>query len=352
MSTLNTGRRRRLGFTLVELLVVIAIIGILIALLLPAIQAAREAARRTQCSNNLYQMGRAFHTYHSHYQEFPFAWFVTVDSPTAINAQVWGVRLLPYMDNHPLWDKHDDRHLAVNEFAAIPEVAQNLLVINTIVDTFVCNSVPGGPEERPTFSDLTSAGWPLTWDAAVSDYICATGVRQDYSNIAYSDPRWDPTLSTGGREGILQETGYLDPSLPDDKSKSGVDYTRDGTSNTLMIGERTGGNEIYLRGGLRADLGVAPWDDFILSNGGGWGDFLNGEMWVTGSLFDGNFGPSGGPCAINCNSARGGGFFSFHPGGANFLAGDGTAHFISEAIDAFTLCGLITRSRGELVEMP
>jgi len=113
------GQVRRGAFTLVELLVVIAIIGILVALLLPAIQAAREAARRSQCSNNVKQLGLALHNYHDTYSSFPFSWMADLSRPPLMNAQVWGVRILPFMEESALYDQYDNNVAAVNEMAPL-----------------------------------------------------------------------------------------------------------------------------------------------------------------------------------------------------------------------------------------
>src|SRR5688500_10904954 len=96
MATHPMTLRRAGDFTLVELLVVIAIIGVLVALLLPAVQAARESARRTQCSNNLKQLGIAMHNYHDTYQKFPFGW--------SDRGAGWSTMTLPYIEQKPLFD--------------------------------------------------------------------------------------------------------------------------------------------------------------------------------------------------------------------------------------------------------
>jgi prepilin-type N-terminal cleavage/methylation domain-containing protein len=348
MKTGMRWRNRPKGFTLVELLVVIAIIGILVALLLPAVQAAREAARRIQCSNNLKQIGLAFHNYHDAHKTFPFAWMVDLSRGMGpeLNAQCWGTRILPFLEQTALADTYDPRFPAVNELAAIPQVQQNLAVIQTPLQAFICPSAPGGTE-RIYETDLNAAGWPMSWTAAPSDYTAITGVRGDFSRLAYAN--W---TGSGGREGVLQYNGSdLDNPARMDSDTSRIGDISDGTSNTAMIGERVGGGEIYIKGGRMAPAGT-PWDIFRVSNGGGWGDILNGEHWYSGSLMDGTPGPDGGPCAINCNNVRSQGFYAFHPGGAQFVIADGSVRFVSETVNAFVLASMTTRRRGEVFEMP
>ncbi|MFV1966545.1 MAG: DUF1559 domain-containing protein [Pirellulaceae bacterium] len=342
--------RRHKAFTLVELLVVIAIIGILVALLLPAVQAAREAARRMQCSNNLKQIGLGLQNYHDTYKTFPFAWMVDLSRGLGnLNAQVWGVRILPFLEQQPLKDQYDDRFPAVNEFAAIPAVAQNLQVIQTVVPVYLCPSTPGDGPSRTYDADLNSYGFPLTWTAAPSDYCASTGVRGDFATLAYANYAGG---GGGGREGVLQYNGSdLGNPAVNISDSSRIATIRDGTSNTIVIGERVGGDTIYLKG-RRAAPGGMPWDLFKLVNGGGWGDILNGEHWFSGSLYDGTPGPDGGPCPINCTNRRSAGYYSFHPGGAQFALADGSVRFISETVDAFTFAGLTTRSKGETVQVP
>lgn len=347
INRVSAGRGRE-GFTLVELLVVIAIIGILIALLLPAVQAAREAARRAQCSNNLKQIGLALHNYHDANKTFPFAWMVDPLNGVALlgnlNAQCWGTRILPYLEQQALYDAFDSRYPALTG-VPIPEVQGNATVIATPIEAFVCPSTPGGAKDRVFQSDLSSSGFPLRWTAAPSDYIAITGVRGDFSTIAYAG--W---TGSGGREGVLQFNG-IDPTNPGapKTASSRIGDIRDGTSNTAVIGERVGGDEIYVKGGRLATTTDHPTLAILqVTNGGGWGDILNGEHWYEGSLYDGTNPGGGGPCAVNCTNVRSMGFYAFHPGGAQFALADGSVRFVSETVSAFVFASLTTRSRGEV----
>ncbi|WP_240928288.1 DUF1559 domain-containing protein [Thalassoroseus pseudoceratinae] len=321
----------RRGFTLIELLVVIAIIAILIALLLPAVQQAREAARRTQCKNNMKQLGLALHQYHDTYNKFPFSYMLGDD----LNVSSFGVQILPFIEQGNLWNRWDSRVPAFNEAssAGFPAAAvdQNLEVIATPIDAFMCPSTPG--EEVHDYSLPANAGgsgvppFDLTWTAARSDYCAASGVRGVFGDLAYAG-------NQGGQRGGI----FAEPN----ECAQFRDVT-DGTSNTILLGERVGGNVVYRNGQIDPSLtsSLGP------SQGGAWGDFLLGEHWPEGSLTDGT--PGGGPCVINCTNMRSTGFMSFHPGGAQFLLADGSVKFLSENIDLATLAGLITRGKGEVL---
>jgi prepilin-type N-terminal cleavage/methylation domain-containing protein/prepilin-type processing-associated H-X9-DG protein len=330
------------GFTLVELLVVIAIIGILVALLLPAVQAAREAARRMQCSNNCKQMGLALHNYHDTYKSFPMALFVdTRGFPPLLNAESWGTALLPFIEQQPLYDQYNHNIAPTNELGPISSA--NVLVISTPVAAYVCPSVPGGIN-RIYNGDGTAEGFPLTWKAAPSDYMATEEIDDKYRELSTT-----ANLSDG--EGALQEHGT---TTGDNRSSKFRDIT-DGTANTYILGERTGGNQIY-DGRVPANLTILAAatgfsaNQLIGANGGGWGDVLNGENDFHGSLYSGvSTTPSPGPCAINCTSAREFGFHSFHPGGAMFTMADGSVQFQAATISAAVFAARFTRNGGEVV---
>jgi len=344
----------------VELLVVIAIIGILIALLLPAVQAAREAARRSQCSNNLKQIGLGMHNYESAYKSFPFGSMVSLGTgapPAGLNAQSWGTRILPFIEQQALYAKFDSRVPPINEAVAFGHpaaiVASNIQVISTPLAVFACPSTPGSPEERVSnpvgIPAGMLAGFPaLTWGAAPCDYICTAGVRTTFANIAYSGN------AGGDRDGVMQEycgnAGVTLGLITSASSPSRLADITDGTSNTIMLAERVGFPNIYGKGGIvwASAKTAGPYQDLAKVNGGGWGDIMNADNWISGSLVTGPAYPSaGGPCAINCSSMRSEGLYSFHPGGIQVLLADASVRFVSEATNAFVLASAITRKKGE-----
>lgn len=353
-SSRSESERLRPAFTLVELLVVIFIIGLLVALLLPAVQAAREAARRIRCVNNLKQLGLGMHNYHDTHKSFPFAYMWDLN----LNVQCWGTRILPHIEQSAIYDDYDSRVPPFNEAGGpgLPHfdaavAAKNMELIQEDLRVFVCPSVGGDrtydskvPEDT---LDPSNSIPPidLTWSAAPSDYCISTGVGGEFARSARVG---------GNLYGAIQPVaGQFG------RGSSRVADIRDGTSNTIMLGERVGGREIY-QGRQAVQLEVHPgsqiyWNEF---NGGGWGDFLNGEHWLLGSHHDGTFGPDGGPCGINCTNlrgslffpypfARGSGFFSFHPGVCSFLYCDGSVRPISDTVKQRVLAVAITRANSD-----
>jgi prepilin-type N-terminal cleavage/methylation domain-containing protein len=328
----------RRAFTLVELLVVIAIIGVLVALLLPAVQAAREAARRSSCSNNLKQLGIGMHNYEDVHKALPYSYFI---SAPPLNIQNWGVQILPYIEQQPLYDKFDTRVPAANEFGAVGKA--NIVLISTRLKVFVCPSAPKGLDRIYNGKISGVPGLPtLTWTAAPSDYGVATGVRSTFGDIAYAGNQG------GDRHGALR---VQTPGTP---FYSRLADITDGTSHTFLLGERTGGGELYSKRQIwsMAQSSPATYQAYSEVNGGGWGDAINGEHWLAGCLFSG-LPPSatvpGGPCAINCTNMNGRGFHAFHPGGCMFVMGDASVQFISETASPQAVAFRITEQKGEVV---
>jgi prepilin-type N-terminal cleavage/methylation domain-containing protein len=333
--------RKRSAFTLIELLVVIAIIAVLVALLLPAVQQAREAARRSQCKNNLHQLGLAFHNYHEALNTFPYAYMIDGRN---LNINNWAIQILPYLDQAALYNQFNSSVPAFSNASSLgfnaAAAAQNVAVVSTTLPVFNCPSVP---TNSPTYPGALPAGGlgggapplTLTFTAAKGDYSACTGVRGNFANAAYAN---FPGGAGGQRDGVLTN------SVPGGTNVQKIAAITDGPSNTFMLGERSGGGTIYHK---KTVFDNGP-DLLTTTNGGGWGDGFNGEHWLQGALYDGTHQSNGGPCPINCTNLRGDGFHSFHDGGCHFLMADGAVKFIGESINAFTMAALITKGKGEV----
>jgi prepilin-type N-terminal cleavage/methylation domain-containing protein/prepilin-type processing-associated H-X9-DG protein len=315
---------RRAGFTLIELLVVIAIIGILIALLLPAVQKIREAAARVQCQNNLKQLGLAMHNFHGTNEHLPG----NLRNPTVNTVRVrWTTYLLSYFEQDNIY-KGYNQNVNWSDPANVPYTSIKLKVMT-------CPSVPN--------SDRLDAD-PGT-NAATFTPIVAAG---DYSGIYQVDPRL-VALNIG----VLPGNGVLDKSQ---KVRFG-DIT-DGLSNTIHLVESAGKPSLYRAGRL-----VSSPPGFANGvQGGGWCRPASEIPSFSGSSADGTTFP--GTCAINCTNGQKvttypdpyygtdgtGAVYSFHTGGVNTLFADGSVHFLQQNIDVRTFAALVTRNGGEVFD--
>jgi len=300
--TMKTNRNRS-GFTLIELLVVIAIIAILIALLLPAVQQAREAARRTQCKNNMKQLGLALHNYHDSHRSFPSGWIGVQSGMPNIEGESglgWGTMILPYLEQSNLYQS-----LVVELPMDDP---LNRLALRTYIPAYSCPSDP--KPETFIIQDRNSTDL----DLAVSNYMGVFGTVElhDCENA----PGTAPVLSSGQcvSDGIFFHNSAV-------KMRDLVD----GTSNTLMVGERTTFTE-------------SDGSKFYGTWAGALPEIEEAAARIVGKAEEP---PNQGDHPED--------FGSSHVGGANFTLGDGSVHFISENIDEGVYQSLATRAGGEVV---
>ena len=227
------------GFTLIELLVVIAIIAILIALLLPAVQQAREAARRTQCKNNLKQVGLAFHNYHDTQNCFPinYAWRTIPGGggggPAIANTgKSWLQMILPYIEQANLYNQID---FGAGLVGTTPAVLQNQTVANTVLAAYLCPSDNENNNGRIGNRSDVNVTPPGTW--AVTNYKACAG-----SNWAWGIAAWNPVSSPSGKNagstnGLNAGNGILCSNQANTNGPTRMRDLTDGTSNTVVIGE-------------------------------------------------------------------------------------------------------------------
>lgn len=297
--------KRFRGFTLVELLVVIAIIGVLIALLLPAVQQAREAARRMSCSNSLKQFGLAMHNYHDTYRSFPYGATTQFDSSgNMVDAfWGWGARLLPFVEQAALSDQ-----LRVGEGRLDQLISSGDDLVTTPLATFRCPSDTGASLGFPQQSFFRLKG---SNNVAVSNYVANNG-SYAHNNIDHKFFAAD--------SGYYQRAGTL---FGLDEAYGMRDVT-DGLSNTILLGERAWelpGPTGVLKCDASNVFGTKGSNSAGMGNGKMQQGFANGTVSINSIAK--NF------KSDNCQA----GYSSLHPGGAQFLLGDGSVRFIAETVE-------------------
>jgi len=301
--------RPKRAFTLIELLVVIAIIGVLVALLLPAVQAAREAARRAQCTNNIKQIALGVHNYVDVQGRLPIGQVVNGPGMASTLYRIgtnWSVSLLPYVEQTAAYNSW-------NVTFSFPE-APNTTVSRMAFGVYHCPSSPTGLTDVYTSgSDIAGAAKGEKFTSGVVDYFVTSSVYQP------------PTVLGGMIDFYVTPVG------------SPLSVVTDGLSNTTMFTESTGGATVYSHGGLE-------WkeNDVAFGHIGA----LN-RMLQRSSSGDGKI-SYGGNCVINCANF-GSGSFSFHPGGVNVAMGDGSVRFLKETIAVNTMFKLIGVNDGGII---
>ena len=338
--------RKRHAFTLVELLVVIAIIGILIALLLPAVQAAREAARRGQCSNHLKQIGLAIHNHHDafqilptggrHWEDYPT---FTSSTPTAVDGSPeipyrqdngWLYQILPYVEQE-----------SVHDGAGLTGVARCREPIAHAIPTYYCPSrrkaVPDRCNPPQHMHQHTEVGRRGTGPMGKNDYAacCLNGDWGGLLQLAQF-PDWNAIRAAGftnlpwDTDGAIIRTDQWDTTNTHRQDTLGLGDLRDGTSNTLVAAEKR-----FSLGCINACCGF---DNEGYACGWDWDVMRWGDQAPMPDRRD-----SGDP------SSR---FGSSHPAAMNALFGDGAVHGVAYTTDLETFARMCHRSDGGTFQMP
>lgn len=330
----EVGRRDgvgRGGFSLVELLVVIAIIGLLVGLLLPAVQMAREAARRSSCANNLRQMGIAMHGYHDALRSFPSAY---VSDPGVNSVQGppdpvtrdagpgwgWGALLLPYLEGGVVHGRL--------EMTSACWAAENAAEVRRVLPQFLCPSASGYPREF----DVTDIDGVVLATFGPSHYV---------ANVGNEEP-WGYTVDDYTRVPQLNNRSVVDGPLYRNSRTRAADVT-DGLSQTVFLGEHHPvlSNKTWV--GVVPGAAVCPRPEFYFSSC----DFA-------ATLVQVHSGPSSNevppvihpPNSPMCHVCQ---MYAEHPGGAQVLLGDSSVRFISETIHQGVWAALSTRAGEEVI---
>ncbi|NNJ26574.1 DUF1559 domain-containing protein [Alienimonas chondri] len=319
------GPPRRTGFTLIELLVVIAVIAILVSLLLPAVQQAREAARKSQCRNNLKQIGLAMHNYQSTHRRFPFAWD---DHGTG-----WSALILPQLDRQPLYDTLTFREDGAGSYSAN---GPNETACGTLIPTFRCPSM-SAPEHVETSSGIPNRV-PSAYSACISSetwFDSSNGAEKDGIDF-YWDPNWvDPNP---GADDLPVFTDARQNGMFWGNSAASFRDCRDGTTQTLLVGE-VWTDPDFLQDGQAMDHWSIGSPQLDATNTNEASEFVASTAVPLNAWLD--------PLASGFMKEAS--FGSEHSGGAFLGLVDGSVQFVADSVDFDAYQALGSRNGGEVI---
>jgi len=342
------------GFTLIELLVVISIIGVLVSLLLPAVQSAREAARRAQCVNNLKQIGLAMHNYESRNGSFPISAMATTPSQGwgawGNNGMTWRQLILPELEQGNIYNSINfSFHEGSAEGSAI------LTAWNAVQKVYLCPSDNDNPTGFTTINDYNKGAYPMftppgATQVHVTNYNLSFGDNYAIGGLANGGVNpWESPCSGSvpqiGQAGFWGTTfdcaisnaqgggtmrGFSDYRTG--QPPATVASVRDGLSNTVLVGEvkpiEDANNELWTATGAASGMTLPfnlPTKNIGATNTFGTSDFTTRASYA----------------------ARG--FKSYHPGGLNALFADGSVKFLKNSVSPVVRCALGSRAGGEVV---
>jgi len=329
----------RRAFTLIELLVVVAIIGIMVALLFPALQAAREAARRASCQNNIKQLGLAVHFYHDLHKQLPPLYTnsqkATFTTQFGLETYSWRALILSFMEEHSLYDSINVTELATH--------ATNRAAIDQVIPMFSCPSTPR--------SSLTARGlwhgrsqFDEILQAAVTDYNGSAGYveagitsRQRVCDPSVTLHYWEESWIPGVFGEVLYGKLVWDPPTV---RKVNFAQITDGLSHTVLVLERAGLPDQYFEGGAKVEPHEPP-------KYRTWG---NVGLWaISGSENLNQIYHQTDSPLVNFDNMLG--LYSFHPGGVHIALADGSVHFMADSVNTSLVLALVSRVGSEVVDL-